>query len=164
MKQVRIKLEDIKSFLEQESGVEDISINTRLREIADLKKAYCKLAKIFTSNSLTTIGKGLREDYKHDKVIYSIRKFDEIYPTGGLDCKKVYDKAYSHFAKMIDLPTVDYGTDEKEKDYAKKLSKVINNFLIEIERRDDQIDKLKSQNLKLKRKISTFNKRILNKI
>lgn len=164
MKYTRIKIQDIKAYLEKISGVEDISIKTRKREIADLKKAYCKLAKIFTSNSLSAIGKGLREDYHHDKVIYSIRKFDEIYPTGGLDCTKVYDDAYAFFASKISLPISTSGVDIEEKEHAIKLSKVINNFLIEIERRDDKIEKLQQQNLKLKRKIQLFNKKILNKI
>ena len=164
MTEKKITLSDIRNYVEFKSGISDISINTRKREVSDLKKIYCRLSKMFTSNSLEAIGKGLRENYTHDKVLYCLKKFDEVYPTGGLKCSYVYDLAYEHFSKINGISPVVFGDSDIEKAYSKKINKLIHSFFIQIEQRDDKIKLLQSQNKKLKRKIEFFNKQILSKI
>lgn len=68
----------IKTRIEALSGIKDIGIKSRKREIADLKSIYCKLAKEFAVVSLENIGSALRDKYDHASVSHNINKFDHL--------------------------------------------------------------------------------------
>lgn len=70
----------IKTRIEALSGIKDIGIKSRKREIADLKSIYCKLAKEFAVVSLENIGSALRDKYDHASVSHNINKFDHLGP------------------------------------------------------------------------------------
>lgn len=85
-----IQCRKIKSLVEEHSGIEDIGLKSRKRELSDLKKIYCKLCRIHTKASLDTIGLVLRDDYDHSSVFNCIKKFDILYPNKQIVWESVF--------------------------------------------------------------------------
>ena len=97
-----IKCQQIKQLLQRLSGVEDIGAKSNDRTLSDLRKAYCYLARRYSKASLASIGKVIREDFDHATVIYNIKKFKELSPSGSLECMDEYDKANKQLASLED--------------------------------------------------------------
>lgn len=83
----------IKSLIEKLSGINNIGIKSKKNDIPDLKKIYCKLSRVQTNAPYSIIGSILRANYNHASVLYSIRKFDELYNNKQLNGADVYGQA-----------------------------------------------------------------------
>jgi hypothetical protein len=161
----KITLKEIKDFLQDNSNVPDIGIKDSTRLFSDLRKSYCALASAFTTFSLDKIGTTLRPDFRHDAVLYNIDKFNQVYPTGTLECEELHNKAFRHFSEINgSFPLTTSNVEQIKKSYNIAMNKAIHKFFIAVEKRDAKIESLTAENKKLKYKISVFNKTIFGRI
>lgn len=95
----------IKFLVQQFSGVQDIGIKSRKREIADMKKVYCKICKETTKASLSLIGEALNGTYDHASVLHSVTEFDKLYNTKQLCLPEVYKDTLDAIEQLKQIDT-----------------------------------------------------------
>ena len=161
----KITLKEIKAFLQDKSNISNIGTKERTRFISDLRKSFCALANTFTTKTLTEIGSEIRPNFGHADVIYSLDKFNQLYPIGELTCQEIHNEAFRHFSEINgSFPLCSSDVNEVKKAYNLKMNRAINKFFLAIEKREEKIKKLENENKALKRKISLFNKTIFGAI
>lgn len=82
---------NVRKLVEKISEFPDISLKSRQREVADLRKIHCKICRLTTSAPLRVIGLALRSDFNHATVINNLKRFDELYPLNQLLFADVYE-------------------------------------------------------------------------
>jgi len=82
---------NVRKLVEKISEFPDISLKSRQREVADLRKIHCKICRLTTRAPLRVIGLALRSDFNHATVINNLKRFDELYPLNQLLFADVYE-------------------------------------------------------------------------
>lgn len=99
-----ITIKKIKEYYEVESGIKDLSVKSRKRNIVDVRFCYFMSAKTFTDNSLDSIAKNIKRD--HATVLHGINKFRALYGTNSFTANKIYNKVNDKL-KIISCKTND---------------------------------------------------------
>lgn len=85
-----ITLKLIKDYYETESGIKDLSIKLRTRDIADVRFCFFVSCKKYTGFSLEKIGSAVNRN--HASVINGTKKFNNLYGTLSFTANDVYKK------------------------------------------------------------------------
>lgn len=105
-----ITIDYIKKLVEIHTEIEDLSINTKRRNVIESRSIYYKLCRLFLDKKYNTykeIGDLVGKD--HSTVIYGVKMFDDLENTLSFShYKKVYNFCFNHLSSIDNGKSIDY--------------------------------------------------------
>ena len=99
----------IKKLVEKETGVADISVNSRKRHIVESRAVYYKLCRVFLPkryNTLSVIGDTVNRD--HASVLHGLKLFDSFSDKKHFVLyRKAYDKLFKILKSTMPVDVLD---------------------------------------------------------
>jgi hypothetical protein len=145
-------LSKIKSFVEHETGINDISENKRTRNLVNARAIYCQIAFKLTHYTLDEIGRVV--NYHHSTVLHSKKVFDtfDLYEP---KCLEIYNKA---ICSLKNSQPEKFNTDDLFVEYMEEIKEIrlqAEGLKRKKETQQQKIKILQNQNYYLRKKILT---------
>lgn len=141
-----LDLDFIKKTVEQLAKVDDISINSRKREVSSYRFIFCQLCREFSANiqnySLASVGRVINRN--HATVLHAHKKFEH----DNLNNHRVYQRAIPIIYDYLELQeSEEHGKEILNNYYRLKHIRLSEKYRSVINNLRDRIDMIKSNDL-----------------